>query len=333
MLDHHDAGVSHELLGVVVDKLSVDEHVGSVGKDLVHLRLHLLLLGLLDLGNGGHRVNLDFGAHDLDLVVIHGGVGDEDAGVLDTALAAHGDGLLEDHAVGDERVSEGATGLLDDLDVVEVTAALQSQHGLNGKLSERLAIVEQQLRGEGGHGDVAQVLLEGLGVVRVVHGNLFQNFPRRVASLSPALNDDLGVDFLGNELLGLLEELTGHDGDGGGAITDLLVLSLGDVDEDLGGGVVDVDRFENSGTIVGDSDGFARVLVAHRLQDLVHTLGAQGRLHEVSDCDRANKRLQSGELTLVLRGTLHENLRQHVADHVHLSRNHFTCSVVFLCLV
>ena len=57
-----------------------------------------------------------------------------------------------------------------------------------------------------------------------------------------------------DELVGFSEEFTGKDGDGSGTITDFLILSLGDVDQDLGGGVVDVDRSEDSGTIVSDGD-------------------------------------------------------------------------------
>jgi len=68
-----------------------------------------------------------------------------------------------------------------------------------------------------------------------------KNLLGRVASSPPALNDNLRVDSHADELFGLLEELTGHDGDGGSAITNLLILSLGDIDENLGGGVVNVD--------------------------------------------------------------------------------------------
>ena len=40
-------------------------------------------------------------------------------------------------------------------------------------------------------------------------------------------------------------------------------LSHRDVDEDLGGGVVDVDGFEDGGTVVSDRDLLAGTFVAH----------------------------------------------------------------------
>lgn len=51
VLDGHDAGVGEQLLRIVVDELSVDEHVAAVLFDLLHLFAHLLLLGELELGD------------------------------------------------------------------------------------------------------------------------------------------------------------------------------------------------------------------------------------------------------------------------------------------
>jgi hypothetical protein len=51
VLDGHNSLVSKELLGVVVDELSVDEDVDVVLADQLHLVLHLLLLGQLDFGH------------------------------------------------------------------------------------------------------------------------------------------------------------------------------------------------------------------------------------------------------------------------------------------
>lgn len=62
------------------------------------------------------------------------------------------------------------------------------------------------------------------------------------------------MNLLFDKLLGFAEELGGEDGNGGGAISNFVVLNLGDVDEDFGGGVVEGDRFEDSGAIVGDNN-------------------------------------------------------------------------------
>jgi len=291
MLDDHNTSLSEELLGVVVDKLSVNENVGSVLKDFVDLSLHLHLLGLLDIGNSGHGVDLDLRAHNLNFIVVHRGVSDEDAGVLDSSLATGSDRLLKNHTIGNERISKSATGLLDDLDVIHVAGALKSEDGLDGELSEGATIVEQELGGESGHSDVSQVLLESGLVSRVVHGDIFQNFLGGVTSESPSLDDNLRVNSLSNKLLSFLEELASHDGDSGGTITNLFVLGHGDVDEDFGGRVVDVDGFEDGGSIIGDSNLLARLLVTHGLEDLVHALGSEGGLDQVRDSDSADESL------------------------------------------
>ena len=118
MFDNHDASLGEKLLRVVVDKLSVNENVGSVGQNFLNLGVHLGLFSSFNVSDGSHGVDLDLGAHDFDLVVVHRRVGDEDTRVLDAALAASRDLLLQHHAFRDERVAQRATWLLDNLDVV-----------------------------------------------------------------------------------------------------------------------------------------------------------------------------------------------------------------------
>ena len=162
MLNNHNTGFSKKLLRVVIDQLSVDEDIGAVSQDSVNLGLHLLLLSLLDLSNSGHGVDLYLGSHDLNFIVIHGSVGDENARVLNTTCTSSSNLLLKDHTFGEERVREGATRLLDDLDVVEVAGALESKDSLDGKLSESPSIVKKKLGAESGHRNIAQVLFESL---------------------------------------------------------------------------------------------------------------------------------------------------------------------------
>lgn len=71
-----------------------------------------------------------------------------------------------------------------------------------------------------------------------------------------------------NEFLGLLEELAGHEHDGGSSITDLVILRLGDVDEGLGSRVHNVEELNQSGAIIGDGDTSAVV------DKFVHTTGS-----------------------------------------------------------
>ena len=118
VLDGHDALVGEKLLGVVVDELAVDEHVDVVLADQVHLVLHLLLLGdlwrfsllekcskktyrqlfYLNLRDLCDVLHAHARPEDLDLVCVHGGVGDQDLGVLDPLGLVGAGGLVQDEA-------------------------------------------------------------------------------------------------------------------------------------------------------------------------------------------------------------------------------------------
>mmetsp|Transcript_80971 Transcript_80971/g.242558 ORF Transcript_80971/g.242558 Transcript_80971/m.242558 type:complete len:505 (+) Transcript_80971:37-1551(+) len=145
----HDAVVRKLLLGQVVDELPVDEHVAAVRHDALHLVEHLLLLGGLNLRDLGDRVHLDLGAVDLDLVGVHGRVGDEHLALLHALGAADANLLVEEEAVGVEvRIAQGASVPLDDLDLVQVGRAAQLEHGVDGNLREELLVLRQDLRND-----------------------------------------------------------------------------------------------------------------------------------------------------------------------------------------
>jgi len=66
-----------------------------------------------------------------------------------------------------------------------------------------------------------------------------------------------------NQFFGLSKKLSGKHSNCGRSITDLFILSLGNVNEDLGCWVVNKDRLENGCTIIGDRDLLSGVLIAH----------------------------------------------------------------------
>jgi hypothetical protein len=86
------------------------------------------------------------------------------------------------------------------------------------------------------------------------------------------------VDTVADEFVGTLEELSGENDNGGGSITDLSVLDLGEFAEDLGGGVSDLNLLKNGGAIIGDHD-IADFIDKH----LVETLGTEGSFNDVSE--------------------------------------------------
>ena len=154
-----------------------------------------------------------------------------------------------------------------------------------------LSLRLQQLGRKGRQRDVLQVAAELLLVLVVVESLADKGLTSNFSGLAPSLDNDLGVDFLVHKLLGLAKQFSRQDGNSGRAITDLFILGARDVDEDLGSGVVNVDRLQDGSTIIGDSDLLARVFVTHRLQDLVHALGSEGGLDQVRDGNCANERL------------------------------------------
>ena len=95
VLDSHNALVSEQLLWVVVDQLSVDEHVHVVAADHLHLLLHLLFLGELQFRDLRDVLDLDPGAEHFDLVRIHRGVGDQDLGILHSLGLVHPNLLIQ----------------------------------------------------------------------------------------------------------------------------------------------------------------------------------------------------------------------------------------------
>src|SRR5271168_1615036 len=82
MLDGHDTSICEELLGPIIDQLSVDEAVYPMCLDLIHLRLHLLLFCLLQLRKLPSRPDFNTSTKYLDLVCVHGSICYQNLGLL-----------------------------------------------------------------------------------------------------------------------------------------------------------------------------------------------------------------------------------------------------------
>ena len=89
-----------------------------------------------------------------------------------------------------------------------------------------------------------------------------------VGSQSEALADDGRMNILLHEVLATLEEFSSDDDSAGGAVVAVLLLGLGDLDDHLSSGVLDVHLLEDGSTVVGDYN------ISHAVdQHLVHSLG------------------------------------------------------------
>mmetsp|Transcript_160935 Transcript_160935/g.516535 ORF Transcript_160935/g.516535 Transcript_160935/m.516535 type:complete len:405 (-) Transcript_160935:533-1747(-) len=170
VLNRHDTSVLKQLLGIVVDELTVDEHVAAVRHNPVDFLLHLLLLGRLNLSHGLERVHLDPGAVDFDLVGVHLAIRHHNPAILQNLWHAHTDFLFQNEALLQERVLQRCACLFQDLDVVQVRFALQTQNCVYGQGREMLLLVLQELGAQCGPRNPEQVLPESFFVLAVVCG-------------------------------------------------------------------------------------------------------------------------------------------------------------------
>ena len=120
----------------------------------------------------------------------------------------------------------------------------------------------------------------------MIHSRLFQRVQSRPAREPIPLDDRLRMDFHRDQLFRLSQEFRGQHANARCPIANFVVLNLGDVDEDLGRRIVELDGLEDRGTVIG----YINVSGRPGLQDLVHTLGSKGGLDEVADSEGADER-------------------------------------------
>lgn len=77
--------------------------------------------------------------------MVHRGVGAHDLAILHASGTSHGDVLLQNEPVTEERVSNGSSGLLDDVDVIQIGVTVKTQHGIHGQLGEVLLVLSKEL--------------------------------------------------------------------------------------------------------------------------------------------------------------------------------------------
>lgn len=229
--------------------MAIDKAVDLVRGNLFDLLLHLFALGTLNLGNTGGAVNLDAGTKDLDLVSVHGRVSNHDLGVLQASDGIHSKVLVKDKAflcaiafseekekgkssplvgtVVEVRLVELTSGLLDELDVVQVRVALEAQDRLDAEVGKVVLVLRDNLGAEGRLGDGQELLLEEGWVILKVECRLFQGLERCRRRNAVAFDDCLRVHLLAHELFGLAKQLRGKDTNRGRAIANLLILHLG----------------------------------------------------------------------------------------------------------
>lgn len=297
VFDDDDSFFGEELFRVVVDELSVDEDVGFEFEDLGDFGLHFFLFGFFDLGDFFHGVDLDLGSVDFDFVVVHGSIGDEDFSVFKSLFASGGDGFFEDDSIDEVGLLEGTSCLLDDMDVVKISASFESLDSINGELCEMVLVVGEEFGGESCFGNIEEILVEFFLILRVILGDLLEGFEGDFSGLSPS-SDDMGwVDFHVDEFFSFSEEFSSEDADGGSSITYFFVLGLGDIDKDSGCGVIDEHGSEDGGTIICDGDFSILRSWSTGSEDFIHTLWSKSSFNKISNSHSSNETCQSGKFS------------------------------------
>ncbi|GIX65607.1 uncharacterized protein BcabD6B2_50420 [Babesia caballi] len=256
-----DVAISEELRGDLVVQngpLGVDDALvlhGVLDEDL-----GVLLLGL--------ELELDVDQQDLGV--------EELLGLL--LRAGVGEGLLEGHALDEQRVAAAPTGDLLDANHVLVEVSVEQHDGVDDHFGEEGLLAGEQLRVERGLGALGEeVPLLRLVLADDVDGYALDVLQGALAGDPEVLDDDLGTYALHDKLLRLREQLAGENGDGGGPIAHLVVLRLGDIDQHRSGGVGDVEQPQHRRAVVRDGD------VVGAVDELVHAPGTERRFDAVDD--------------------------------------------------
>eukprot|EP00963_Diacronema_lutheri_P005338 scaffold416_cov329-Pavlova_lutheri.AAC.6 len=272
VLDGHDPGVREELLGVVVDELSIDEAGGTGVQYGLALVFHLGLLRCFEVSHLLQALGPDSCAIELELVGVHGGVGDQYLGVFHPFGLSDPRLLVQQEPVIEEGVLEATAWNLDDLYGIQPPFAFEPQDGLHGQLREVDLFLGEDLGGQGGARQLEEILAEPLLIFRMIHGQVCQGFQGHLAGGSIPRHHGHGMQLLFQKQgFRVFEKLSGEHDDGRGSVSHLVVLCFGDVHEQLGGWIVHVHGLEDGGPVVGDLHVSS---AAHRLQDLVHSFGS-----------------------------------------------------------
>lgn len=192
-----------------------------------------------------------------------------------------GEVFVDDDTLNKEGVLERASNLAIDLDKLEVDIPpLKIGHGhdcINSNLGELIMCLGHNLRAKTRPGNLQKLGGVVLGELNLV-GDAVELCNSDVTGLVVSVGNSDGVDALVDQISGLLEHGAGENDDACGTITDLVVLRLGELDEQLGHVVADLHLLENGGTIVGDCD-----ISIGGNEDLVEATGAERALDEVRD--------------------------------------------------
>ena len=274
--DGNNTSLNEVLEGEIVDTAGAENDVGAGLDDLLASLLADVHLSLSDFVKVVGVLNENLHSHlETELVEVEVNAGN--LGVLhNLGHALGGASGLNGVAVDKLGLPGGLSVCLEDVNgldgVLGLTlgvGGLDVVHGLDNHTGEEVGLGAEKLGAHGGLGGVEDgILTEGVGLDTAL---LLDKSDGLLEGKTVTRHNRSGVNLVLHQLVGSLQELSGEDDNGGGSVTDFTVLDLGELAEDLGCGVGDLELLEDSGAIVGDGD-IADVVDEH----LVETLGSEG---------------------------------------------------------
>jgi len=287
VLDDHNLLLGEEMESEVVDGLSQHallekNNIGTGSNDFLDYAKDVLALFLDDSIHGSIVADNNVGLH-IRLGCADRELDKSDLGVLNPGGATSKVRSLlvnEAEAINKLRLIDGTAELLADVNVAQVDVngrvlVNALHHSVDSHRGEEGVVMGDDLGGERGD----SVLDKSLAVVEIDWlGHLIDDLHSLLVGDLETIRDGSRVETLTHELSASLEKSASHDDNGGGTVTSLNVLGLGDFDEHSRGGVDDLHLLEDSGTIVGDED-----LTLGGLDHFVHATGAERSPDDISD--------------------------------------------------
>mmetsp|Transcript_25773 Transcript_25773/g.42095 ORF Transcript_25773/g.42095 Transcript_25773/m.42095 type:complete len:213 (-) Transcript_25773:41-679(-) len=157
-----------------------------------------------------------------------------------------------------------------------IVQSLDRQHGVHRNLGKQIAILADDLRRHGCFGCVDQRFFAQF---RRFEGHIFGNeVDGLVFSFEKTRNDLCRMNVLLNQGSGTLQKFSGNNSHRGSTVTNLLILEIGQLDQDFGAWMLQIQTLENGCAIVGDND-IANIIDQH----LVQTQWTQRRFDNIRD--------------------------------------------------
>lgn len=238
VLDDHYTFLRKELLGVVVNKLTINEDIRFVVQNFLDFHFHFFFLSCLNFGNFIHRINLNFWAMNFNFIIVHGSVCNKNSRILFQFRASNTDWLFKNKTFVKIGILNRTTWFLNNFNVVQIILASKSPHSLNSKLCKVLFVLIKELWTESRSRNIHKILSKQLFIILVISCAFSKLIMSNLHCKPISSNDCLRMHKCLKQLLRLTTKLSSKNGNSGCSIPNFLILRLRYVNNNFGGRVL-----------------------------------------------------------------------------------------------